>query len=91
MILCLMLATLDIPFILEQPASSLMQYHPHFQYLCKRFDIYRVPLTYTGFESQTEWKKCVQLASVLRPTAGPGLCMVGVLRGHQWLVRVQVR
>ncbi|CAK9088946.1 unnamed protein product [Durusdinium trenchii] len=42
MILCLMLATLDIPFILEQPASSLMQYHPHFQYLCKRFDIYRV-------------------------------------------------
>lgn len=41
-IICLMLATLDIPFILEQPASSLMQYHPHFQYLCKRFDIYRV-------------------------------------------------
>ena len=42
MILCLIMGLLRIPFILEQPASSLMQFHPLFEYVCKKLDIYRV-------------------------------------------------
>ncbi|CAL1133886.1 unnamed protein product [Cladocopium goreaui] len=41
-ILALVCCILRIPFILEQPASSLMQFHPDFQYLCRKFEIYRV-------------------------------------------------
>ena len=42
MILCLILGLLRVPFILEQPASSLTQYHPLFEYVCKKLDIFRV-------------------------------------------------
>ena len=51
MILCL----LDIPWILEQPASSVLQYHPDFEYLCKKFSIYRVAWI---FSDGTELKRC---------------------------------
>lgn len=32
---------LDIPWVLEQPGSSLLQWHPAFQKLAKKFDIWR--------------------------------------------------
>lgn len=38
----MMLCSLQIPFVLEQPASSLMQHHPDFERLCRQFTIYRV-------------------------------------------------
>lgn len=34
---------LKTPFVLEQPGSSLLEWHPLFQVLCKRFCIYRAP------------------------------------------------
>ena len=34
--------SLGLAFILEQPASSVLQWHPDFQLLCKRFNIFRV-------------------------------------------------
>lgn len=42
---CIMIyicCSLGLPFILEQPGSSLLQYHPDFQKICRGFDIYRV-------------------------------------------------
>ena len=41
-ILISMCCMLGIAFILEQPASSVLQWHPDFQLLCKRYNIYRV-------------------------------------------------
>ena len=38
----LILATLDIPFCLEQPASSLLEWHPLFAFLARNFTIYKV-------------------------------------------------
>lgn len=41
--LCLyVLTTLGAPWFLEQPASSLLERHPLFQFLCRRFAIYKV-------------------------------------------------
>lgn len=34
---------LKVPWILEQPASSVLECHPLFQLLCKRWEIFRVP------------------------------------------------
>lgn len=45
-ILALKAALLNLPWILEQPASSLLQYHPDFQYLAKKTTIYRVSQLY---------------------------------------------
>lgn len=42
-ILCLICCQLGIAWVLEQPASSLLEHHPDFAYLAKRFNIYRVP------------------------------------------------
>ena len=36
------------PFILEQPGSSLLEWHPDFQRICKRVKIYRVPQPNSG-------------------------------------------
>ena len=41
MLMCLMMAALSAPWVLEQPASSLMEYHPAFQFLASRFKIYK--------------------------------------------------
>ncbi|CAK9086958.1 unnamed protein product [Durusdinium trenchii] len=41
-IMIYMCCVLKIPFILEQPMSSLLQYHPDFQRLCRSFTIYKV-------------------------------------------------
>ena len=34
---------LKVPFILEQPASSVLEAHPEFQLLAKRFKIFKAP------------------------------------------------
>ncbi|CAK9052314.1 unnamed protein product [Durusdinium trenchii] len=42
---CLVLSitcSLHLPFILEQPSSSLMELHPAFRWLSKQFKIYRI-------------------------------------------------
>ncbi|CAK9003148.1 unnamed protein product [Durusdinium trenchii] len=38
----IMMSTLNIPWFVEQPGSSLMEHHPAFQHLCKRFTVYKV-------------------------------------------------
>ncbi|CAL1153606.1 unnamed protein product [Cladocopium goreaui] len=41
--ICLLMCCItNTPFILEQPGSSLLEWHPYFQLLCRRFKIYRV-------------------------------------------------
>lgn len=41
--LCLyMLSTLGMPWCLEQPASSVLERHPLFQFLCERFLVYKI-------------------------------------------------
>ncbi|CAK8996761.1 unnamed protein product [Durusdinium trenchii] len=42
---CIMIyicCSLGLPWILEQPGSSLLQYHPDFQRICAKFTVYRV-------------------------------------------------
>ena len=35
---CMLIACiLNVPFILEQPGSSVLECHPYFQLLCKKF------------------------------------------------------
>ena len=41
--MCLyLLSSLGTPWLLEQPASSLLERHPLFQWLCRRFDIFKI-------------------------------------------------
>ena len=61
-ILALVCCILRIPFILEQPASSLMQFHPDFQYLCRKFEIYRAPYLckmFEAFSNDHTWRHIV--------------------------------
>lgn len=37
----LMLQLLRIPWILEQPSSSVMEHHPMFAWICSKFCVYR--------------------------------------------------
>ena len=39
---------LKVPWVLEQPGSSLLEWHPYFQLLCKRFKIFRVIWKHAG-------------------------------------------
>lgn len=41
------------PFILEQPGSSLLEHHPLFQMICKKYCIYKVPQLHQG--KSLEW------------------------------------
>lgn len=70
-IIMMMCCILKIPFISEQPASSLLQFHPDFQYMCKRFQIFRVFIwigSYGGgspkptfLYSNYRWVECLYL------------------------------
>ena len=37
----LILSELHLPWFVEQPSLSLMETHPMFEYLCKRFTVYK--------------------------------------------------
>lgn len=37
----LVMSALHIPWCLEQPSSSVMELHPCFQYIAKKFVVYR--------------------------------------------------
>ena len=53
----------NCPFILEQPGSSLLEWHPFFQLICRRFKIYRVPWPYF----QCWWDKDIQHIAYDKP------------------------
>ena len=42
MMMIFMLSALGIPWILEQPSSSVMEYHPCFQHLASKFRVFKV-------------------------------------------------
>ena len=42
----MMMCALGLPFVLEQLSTSVMEYHPCFQFLAQRFKIYRVTLAH---------------------------------------------
>ena len=42
MLCIMMMCALGMPFILEQPSSSVMEHHPCFQHLAQKFRIYKV-------------------------------------------------
>ena len=61
-ILALVCCIRRIPFLLEQPASSLMQFHPDFQCLCRKFEIYRAPYPckmFEAFSNDHTWRHIV--------------------------------
>lgn len=45
--LCIyMMCALGIPFILEQPGSSVMEHHPCFKFVTKKYKIFKVARNY---------------------------------------------
>ena len=37
-----LLSSMGVPWCLEQPASSLLERHPLFQHLCRRFEVFKI-------------------------------------------------
>lgn len=82
-ILCIICSILGIPWVLEQPASSVMQYHPHFQYFTKRFDVYRATqLKLVKLGDQVLYDKGMPLQYLARCL---GICLVWKLWRRQTL------
>ena len=70
---------LQVPFILEQPGSSLLEFHPDFQRLCKWFRIYRVPQP--NYDSKNPNNSKTEVPAIV---TAPAIVLLGICVG--WIV-----
>lgn len=54
LLICLLCASRGIWFVLEQPHSSVMEYHPCFQFLCRLLTIHRFSMKMLDYGSPTQ-------------------------------------
>lgn len=69
-LLCIyMMCALGIPFCLEQPSSSVMEYHPCFKFLSSRYKIFKVTWNHKSLKMRDcsickSWFNCILIMAV---------------------------